>query len=39
MEQKLDEAEAREESLRVQLMRQEKELRDKMVTEGYKMQA
>lgn len=39
IEFKLAQAEEREEALRVQLMRTEKEMKDKMVTEGYKMQA
>lgn len=39
IELKLAQAEEREEVLRVQLMRNKKEMKDKMVTEGYKMQA
>lgn len=39
MEQKVAEAEEREEGLKVKLMCQEKELKNKMVTENYKAQA
>ena len=38
-EDKLAQSEEREEALKVQLMTREKQMNDKMITEGYKMQA
>ena len=38
-EHKIEQSEEREEQLRVSLMRREKEFSDKLITEGYKLQA